>query len=425
MSPTARTIAEHSVRAKGPLASASTDEKNAALRHMAELIAKHREEIVSANAADRKSAAERGIAGALLERLVFDESKVDSRIESLNLIADLPDPVGQIGEMSRRPNGLLAGRMRVPLGVILMVYEARPHVTVNGGAFALKSGNAVILRGGSEARQCNAVLGRLWREALQIAGLPAEAVQVVDCSHDVVAALLQLDDMIDLVIPRGGEGLIRTISEQSKIPVIKHFKGVCHVYIGRQADTSKALRIALDSKLLMPAVCNAAETLLVDESMAAWLPLLVAALQDNGVEVRGCAQVCQAVPQAEPATEEDWAAEYLDRIYSVRVVSGVEQAIAHIAAYGSGHTDSIVTENYSDAQRFMQRVDSAVVLVNASTMFCDGQTLGMGAEIGISTDKLHARGPMGLEELTSYKHVIWGDGHAMGEAYQGAGKVES
>lgn len=299
-----------------------------------------------------------------------------------------------------------------------MVYEARPHVTVNAGALCLKSGNAVILRGGSEARRCNEVLGALWHESLREAGLPTEAIQVISGSHEEIAELLGLSEYIDLVIPRGGKSLIRAVSEQSRIPVIRHFEGICHVYVGEKADTDKALRIILDSKLLMPEVCNAVETVLVDVSAASWLPLLVAALTDNGVEVRGCEETCKRVPGTKEATEEDWSTEYLDRILSIRVVEDLDGAMRHIRRYGSGHTDAIVTENALHAERFAREVDSGVVLVNASTMFCDGQSLGMGAEIGISTDKVHARGPMGLEELTSYKFVISGDGHAMGDQWQ-------
>lgn len=415
-----RAIAERSRAAATAVAWASTAQKNAALRGMASLLCAHGDQLVTANDNDLKAAREKGISGSLLDRLLFDHKKVASRIESLERIAQLPDPVGQVFRLERRPNGLTAGRMRVPLGVILMIYEARPHVTVNGGALALKSGNAIILRGGAEAEQCNRLLGELWADALDAAGLPKEAVQVVSCGHDAVAELLRLNDLIDLVIPRGGKGLIRSVAEQSRIPVIKHFEGVCHVYIGDRADTRKALRIVLDSKLLMPAVCNAAETVLLDISMRGWLPLLVSALSDNGVEVRGCPIVCEDVPVTKPAREADWRTEYLDMILSVKVVDGLDAAMEHIARYGSGHTDVIVTENYSHAQRFVREVDSSVVLVNASTMFCDGATLGMGAEIGISTDKLHARGPMGLEELTTYKHVIWGEGQVMGdlEAWQ-------
>lgn len=424
MHQTAKQTAECGRQAASVMAKAETRQKNAALLHMARLLEDRSDAIVAANHADMQRAAQHNISGALMERLVFDTGKVRSRIESLRLIADLPNPVGQVTRLDRRPNGLMVGRMRVPLGVILMIYEARPHVTVNGGALCLKSGNAVILRGGSEARQCNALLGRLWAEALKAEGLPEDAIQVVSFGHDAVAELLQLDSLIDLVIPRGGKGLIRAVAEQSKIPVIKHFEGVCHVYVGESANTEMALRIILDSKLLMPAVCNAAETILIDESMVGWIPLLVAALVDRGVEVRGDPLVCEVGECVKPATDEDWSTEYLDTIYSIRVVSGPDAAVQHIAEYGSGHTDVIVTENYSHAQRFLREVDSSVVLVNASTMFCDGQELGMGAEIGISTDKLHARGPMGLEELTSYKHVIWGDGQVMGEAWDAVAGVK-
>ena len=411
----AEEAAKRSRAAAEIVARADTNQKNGVLRRMKQLLRGRGADVVAANAKDIESAKEQGLNGSRLERLVFDERKVRSRIESLGLIADLPDPVGQVEQLERRPNGLLVGRMRVPLGVLLMIYEARPHVTVNAGAFALKSGNAVILRGGSEARECNSLIGRLWAEALEVEGLPTDAIQVVSLDHEGVAELLRLDDLIDLVIPRGGRDLIRAVAEQSRIPVIKHFEGVCHVYVGDQADGKTALQIILDSKLLMPAVCNALETVLVDQRMSWWVPLLVAAMHDNGIEVRGCPKVCLATPGAARASEEDWSKEYLDKICSVRIVDDLDAAIGHITHYGSGHTDVIVTENYSHAQRFVNEVDSSVVLVNASTMFCDGQSLGMGAEVGISTDKLHARGPMGLKELTSYKHVIWGQGEVMGD----------
>jgi glutamate-5-semialdehyde dehydrogenase len=396
------------------LACADTGAKDQALLHMASLLDTHAEEIVRANEDDIAAASESGIAGSLLNRLSFDQAKIQSRITSLKKIAALPDPVGQVFGQQRTANGLVVGRMRVPLGVIFMIYEARPHVTINAGAFSLKAGNTIICKGGSEAQRCNTLLGRLWAEALETAGLPADAVQVVSLAHQEVDELLTMREKIALVIPRGGKELIRAVSERSRIPVIKHFEGVCHVYIGERADTDKALRIVVDSKLLMPAVCNAAETVLVDASMRSWTPLLVKALVEQGVEVRGCPLVRQEVPEVQPAEEQDWYTEYLDTIYSVRMVEGLDEAMAHIAQYGSGHTDVIVTEHYSHALRFVREVDSSVVLVNASTMFCDGETLGMGAEIGISTDKLHARGPMGLNELTSYKHVIWGEGQIMG-----------
>lgn len=409
------TVVQRAREAWEVIARADTPTKNRALVHMAQLLGQHRDDVVQANELDLGAARAKGVTGSLLNRLVFDTKKVGSRVAALRTIAGLPDPVGQITRMQRTPNGLMVGRMRVPLGVILMIYEARPHVTVNAGAFALKSGNAIICKGGSEATHCNILLGELWAEALESAGLPEACIQVVSLSHQEVDQLLERSGEIDLVIPRGGKELIRAVTERSRIPVIKHMAGVCHVYVGAQADTDKALRIILDSKLLMPAVCNAAETVLIDASMRGWLPFLVAALRDNGVEVRGCPVVCGDVAGVAPATEEDWSAEYLDTIYSVRVVEDLDAAMAHIARYGSGHTDVTVTENYSHAQRFLREVDSAVLLVNASTMFCDGASLGMGAEIGISTDKLHARGPMGLEELTSYKFVIWGDGQVMGD----------
>jgi glutamate-5-semialdehyde dehydrogenase len=395
-------------------AAATSQQKNNALVAMAALLDENRHSIVDANNADIEAAQARGIQGSLLERLRFDETKIQRRIISLHKIAHLPDPVGQVIEQKHLDNGLTATRVRVPIGVLLMIYEARPHVTVNAGAFAIKSGNAIICKGGSEALQCNRLLGSLWSQALAQAGICTDVVQVAVLNHDEVEQLLGCHDTIDLVIPRGGKELIAAIAEKSTIPVIKHFEGICHVYIGDRADPDKALRIVLDSKLLMPAVCNAAETVLVDASMQALLPDLIAQLQRSGVEIRGCPRVCAAGSNIQPASSDDWATEYLDTIYSIKVVDGIDAALAHISAYSSGHTDVIVTENYSDARRFTREVDSGVVLVNASTMFCDGETLGMGAEIGISTDKLHARGPMGLNELTSYKHVIWGEGQIMG-----------
>ncbi len=410
-------VTQHAREACKELALAETTAKNRCLTLLAELLEENKQALVEANSKDMRDAKRNGVAEALVNRLLFDESKIDGRIRSLEKIARLPDPVGQVRGMKRTENGLLVGRMQVPLGVLLMVYEARPHVTINAGAFALKSGNAILCKGGSEAAGCNTLLGELWRRALQGAGLHPRAVQVLQLSHEEVDELLNSPEQIDLVIPRGGKKLIETVSERSRIPVIKHYEGVCNIYIGRRADRSKALQIVLDSKLLMPAVCNAAETLLIDSSIQDWIPQLVSTLMEKGVEVRGCSRTCACAPQAAPATQEDWATEYLDTIYSLRVVDGLEEAMGHIATYGSGHTDVIVTEDYSDARRFINEVDSSVVLANASTMFCDGESLGMGAEIGISTDRFHARGPMGLEELTTYKHVIWGDGQVYGSGF--------
>lgn len=397
------------------IALADTEAKNHVLSKMASLLEKRSSDILKANQEDLRQAQKNGLTDAFYQRLVFDEKKLKNRIVSLKKITALPDPVGQMMDQKRTPNGLMVGRMRVPLGVILMIYEARPHVTVNAGAFAVKSGNAIICKGGTEAKQCNRLIGQLWAEALQSAGICEDVVQVVTLSHGEVDELLTMKDEIDLVIPRGGKDLIKTVEDRSRIPVIKHFEGICHVYIGDRADREKALPIILDSKLLMPAVCNAAETILVDRSLLSWLPFIIHALTHNGIEVRGCPVVCREWPDIKPANEEDWYTEYLDTIYSVKVVEGIDAALDHIACYGSGHTDVIITENYSHALQFVREVDSSVVLVNASTMFCDGESLGMGAEIGISTDKIHARGPMGLNELTSYKHVIWGEGQIMGD----------
>jgi len=417
---TVEDIARSSRAAAATVAKASTDQKNAALRAMRDRLAARQADIISANEADVTVASSQvdATAPAWLDRLRFGPAKIESRMRSLDKIAALSDPVGEPIDVRRLANGLEAARVRVPLGVILMIYEARPHVTVNAGALCLKAGNAAILRGGSEARQCNDLLGELWQESLAEAGMPETAIQVVSGSHGEITELLQLNDYIDLVIPRGGEDLIRSVAATSRIPVIKHFAGICHVYVDEGADIERAIDIALDSKCLMPEVCNAMETLLVAEGAASALPRIVDALRRHDVLVKGCERTRSLVPGLEPATEEDWRTEYLDLSVAVRVVAGVEEAIDHINHYGSHHTDSIVTDSESRARRFLNEVDSAVVLLNASTMFCDGESLGMGAEIGISTDRLHARGPMGLRELTSYKLVIRGDGHIMGGPYQ-------
>jgi glutamate-5-semialdehyde dehydrogenase len=418
VSPSAQEIVQKAQAASRLIALADTAEKNSALNAMASLLENHPEDIVHENERDLQAARESALQGPLYERLAFDAGKVRGRINALKKIAALPDPVGQITDLHKTSNGLLAGRMRVPIGVLLMIYEARPHVTVNAGAFAIKSGNSIICKGGSEALHCNRLLGQLWIRALEMAGLPRDAVQVAALTHETVDELLTGKHAIDLVIPRGGKELIQKVVERSCIPVIKHFEGVCHVYIDGHADLGKALQIALDSKLLMPAVCNAAETLLVDTALQSYLPVLLKVLKKNGIAVHGCPNVCSVMPEAVPAGEDDWRAEYLDLVYAVRIVDGIDGAIEHINLYGSGHTDVIVTEHLSRSRRFIQEVNSAVVLVNASTMFCDGETLGMGGEIGISTDKFHARGPMGLTELTSYKHVILGEGQIMGQPYE-------
>lgn len=414
------TIAGTARECAGRLAEATREQKDAALLAMAAKLADRQAEILLANQKDLDAAAAAGLPAKVIQRLGFGKRKILARRGSLQKIAALPDPVGQTVRSTAGPDGLKVARVRVPLGVVLMVYESRPHVTVNAGAFCLKSGNAAILRGGSEATHCNALLGALWRESLIEAGLPPEAVQVVTGSHEQIRQLLQLDGQIDLVIPRGGKRLIQAVAEHSRIPVVKHFEGVCHVYLDEGWDEPSAISIVLDSKCLMPEVCNAMETLLVAPSADDRLLGVLGALRHCGVSLRGCEQTRRLDPRVEPASEADWRTEYLDMILSVRVVGDVEEAIEHINRYGSHHTDAIVTDNGEHAQRFVDRVDSAVVLVNASTMFCDGESLGMGAEIGISTDKVHARGPMGLEELTSYKFVIHGDGHVMGPWPKGA-----
>jgi len=412
---TAQKIAQRAKEASQVAARASTEQKNAAIGAMSEKLAAGKSEIIAANSADIAEAVTKGTPNHLVDRLGFGERKIDARIRALVKIKALADPVGQYFDQKNLANGLEVMRMRVPLGVILMIYEARPHVTVNAGALCLKSGNSVILRGGSEAKRCNELLGEFWAQSLAEAGLPGQAVQVVSGSHEQIRDLLTEYESIDLVIPRGGKELIETVSENSKIPVVKHYSGVCHVYFDTFADTEKAIEVALDSKCLMPEVCNAMETLLVCRDLSAEIPGITDAFRRCGVQVKGCKRTQESAPDVMPATEEDWKTEYLDNILSVRVIADVEEAIHHINKYGSHHTDSIVTDNVRNAEKFVQGVNSAVVLWNASTMFCDGESLGMGAEIGISTDKLHARGPMGLEELTSYKLVIRGSGHVMGD----------
>jgi glutamate-5-semialdehyde dehydrogenase len=412
---TASELAQKAKEASGIVALATTERKNAAIQGMSVRLAARKSEIIAANLADVAEAMMEGLPNHLTDRLGFGEEKIDARIRSLRKIEALPDPVGSSYGSRNLPNGLDVMRVRVPLGVVLMIYEARPHVTVNAGALCLKSGNSAILRGGSEAKRCNELLGALWGESLAQVGLPSDAIQVVSGSHEELRDLLQQNSTIDLVIPRGGKGLIEAVSESSRIPVIKHYSGVCHVYVDRFADPEKAVEIALDSKCLMPEVCNAMETLLVCQHLSGEIPKFIDQFNRCGVEVRGCGKIQELSPNVKTATQEDWSTEYLDNIVSIRAVADVEEAVDHINNYGSHHTDAIVTENVENADLFAQRVDSAVVLRNASTMFCDGESLGMGAEIGISTDKLHARGPMGVEELTSYKLVIGGDGHVMGD----------
>jgi glutamate-5-semialdehyde dehydrogenase len=402
--------------AASSLAVAPTFAKDAWLRATADALEDRRDELLAANALDVAAAESTGLDGARVDRLRLSPSRLSAAAEGLRAVAMLPDPVGQIRESRIRPNGLEVHKVGVPLGVILFIYESRPNVTLDAAALCVKSGNAVILRGGREAAHSNRALLRVLADCLTEGGLPADAVQLVaTADRAAVGHLLQLREFIDLVIPRGGEELIRRVAEESRIPVLKHYKGNCHVYVEKTADVKRAEAIVINAKCQRPGVCNAAESLLVDDAIApAFLPRVAESLLARGVELRGCAKTCELVPRAKKATEEDFAAEYLDLILSVKVVSGLEEAIGHINRYGSGHTDAIVTNDLSVARRFTAAVDSSAVLVNASTRFNDGFELGLGAEIGISTDKFHARGPCGLLELTSYKYVIYGDGQVRG-----------
>jgi len=390
----------------------SAEEKNRALRRMAELLETRGEKILGENARDLEQARQAGLSEALLDRIALDPKRLRGIATGLREIALLPDPVREIVKMWRRPNGLQVGRMRIPLGVILIIYEARPNVTADAAALCLKSGNAVILRGGSEAHLSSRAIGAVLGEALAEVGIPGEAVQVVESKdRGLVHELLQLEDYIDLVIPRGGEELIRAVSANSRVPVVKHYKGVCHVYVDNDASPEMAAKICMNAKVQRPAVCNAMETLLVHEKIApAFLPSMIDQLRKAGVEVRGCERTRALATGVAPATEEDWTTEYLDLILSVRVVKDMDAAIDHIERYGSQHTETIVTSNYEKARAFVDRVQSSAVMVNASTRFNDGGELGLGAEIGISTSKIHAFGPMGLEELTITKFVVFGDG---------------
>jgi len=393
----------------------TTDEKNAALRAMAGGLRAESETIEAANADDMAAGKQAGLSVALLDRLLLTPDRIEAIAVALEEIADLPDPVGSILETIHRPNGLVIEKIRVPIGVLLIIYESRPNVTADAAALCFKAGNAVILRGGKEAIRSNrAILDAMIKPLAD--GFPREAIQLIPTTdREAVGALLQMAGRIDMVIPRGGEGLIRRVAESARIPVLKHYKGVCHVYVDKNADLDMALAIAVNAKCQRPGVCNAMETLLVHEDVAAqFLPRFAEATGVFHVELRGCAHTRGFLPHAKPAQDSDWDEEYLDMICAVRVVASVEEAIAHIDAHGSQHSDAIVTDDAQAAERFSREVDAATVYVNASTRFTDGAAFGKGAEIGISTDKLHARGPCGLEELTTYKYVIRGTGQVRG-----------
>jgi len=387
-------------------------QKDRALKLVATRLLEQEDEIINANKDDLTRAKESGLSSAMIDRLTLNHDVLVSMGNGLEEVAALPDPVGRVTGMWKRPNGLLAGRVRIPLGVIGFIYESRPNVTVDAAALCLKSGNSVILKGGSEAINSNLILARIIADALSDAGINPDTVQVVSSTdREAVKELIRLEDYIDVIIPRGGEGLIRFASENSRVPVLKHYKGVCHVYVDEHADIKMASDICFNSKVQRPGVCNAMETLLVHEKIAdAFLPAMLQRFKDAGVEIRGCDRTVQFSSDIIPALEADWPAEFLDLVLAIKIVTDMDEALEHIERYGSNHTEAIVTNDYNASQRFLSEVDSSVVLVNASTRFNDGNQLGLGAEIGINTSKLHAFGPMGLEELTTTKFIVYGQG---------------
>jgi len=408
-----QTVGRQARLASRRLATASTAEKNAALLAIAAAIRREKAGLLAANQEDLAAARAAGLETAMLDRLTLSEKGVDSMAEGVEQVATLPDLIGEMTEIKFRPSGIQIGKMRVPLGVIGIIYEARPNVTADAAALCLKSGNAAILRGGSEAIRSNRAIAALVQEGLQAAGLPAECVQVIDTTdRAAVGELITMREFVDVIVPRGGKGLIARLLADARVPMIQHLDGNCHVYIDDEADAGKALKIVENAKTQRYGTCNTAESLLVARSVAAaQLPAIAAMLTGKGVEIRGCAETQALLPNALAATEEDYYTEYLAPIISVKVVSGIDEAITHINQYSSHHTEAIVTDNHPNAMRFLREVDSASVMINASTRFADGFEYGLGAEIGISTDKIHARGPVGLEGLTSQKWVVLGDGH--------------
>lgn len=406
-------LGQQARQASRAMAAAPSGDKNQALLAMAEILDGEREALQLANEKDLARGRENGLAAALLDRLELTPVRIDTMIEGLRQVAALADPVGGITDLNYRPSGIQVGKMRVPLGVIGIIYESRPNVTMEAASLCLKSGNAAILRGGSEAIHSNQAIAKCIKQGLQQAGLPETAVQVVETTdRAAVGELITMAEFVDVIVPRGGKGLIERISRDAKVTVIKHLDGICHVYIDEDADLDKAEAVTVNSKTQRYGTCNTLETLLVAETVAAQIiPRLAIALGEKDVELRGCVKTCALVSTAKMATEEDWQTEYLAPILSIRIVAGLDEAIAHINTYSSQHTDSIITENYSHSRRFIREVDSSSVMVNASTRFADGFEYGLGAEIGISTDKIHARGPVGLEGLTSQKYVVLGDGH--------------
>lgn len=407
-----RDMAKRAKKAARSLVTLSTEAKNNVLLHMAAAIDEQRDFIQEENKKDLIAGKEKGLSDAMLDRLQLSDNVIESMRNGLAEVAALPDPVGEVTKMVKRPNGLMVGRMRVPLGVIGMIYESRPNVTVDAAALCLKAGNAILLRGGSEAIHSNRALASVLQEALKSQGISADAIQVIPVTdREAVTLMLSQEDYLDLIIPRGGESLIRFVSETSRIPVLKHYKGVCHIYVDCDADLTKATPVIINSKAQRPGVCNALEGLLIHKDIAKeYLPVLAAEFRKNGVKLLGCQESVAIVSDITPAMDSDWGTEFLDLTLCVRVVANMEEAFAYIDEYGSQHTEIILTENYSNAQRFIAEVDASAVMVNASTRFNDGGELGLGTEIGISTTKLHAYGPMGLEELTTRKFIVYGQG---------------
>ena len=408
-----REVGERARGAVRQLARSTTATKNAALLAIADAVVERTESLKQANALDLEAGRQRNLSAALLDRLELTDARIQTMADGLRQIAALPDPIGEISELSYRPSGIQVGRMRVPLGVIGIIYESRPNVTADAAGLCLKAGNATILRGGSEAIKSNQAISQCIQLALEISGLPGDAVQVVDTTdRQAVGELITMDEFVDVIVPRGGKSLIERVSKEATIPVIKHLDGICHVYVDDDADLEKAQAVAFNAKTQRYGTCCTLETLLVARSVAAdFLPSMAAQYAGAEVELRGCELARKIVPTMLAATEEDWGTEYLAPILSIRIVEGLEEAIDHIETYGSRHTDAIVTQDFSRAQQFLAEVDSSSVMVNASTRFADGFEYGLGAEIGISTDKLHARGPVALQGLTSQKFIVMGDGH--------------
>ncbi|HYE35937.1 glutamate-5-semialdehyde dehydrogenase [Methylocaldum sp.] len=407
------TVGEQAREAARSMSRAETAAKNGALLAIADALESNAQVLMAENHKDLEAGRQRGLDGAMLDRLDLTEKRIAAMAQGLREVAALSDPVGEITGLTYRPSGIQVGRMRVPLGVIGIIYESRPNVTADAAALCLKSGNACILRGGSEAIHSNKAIADCIRDGLEQAGLPRDAVQLIETTdRAAVGELIRMERYVDVIVPRGGKSLIERITKESRIPVIKHLDGICHVYIDDRCDFEKATKIAMNAKTQRYGVCNAMETLLIADRIApVLLPELARLYREKGVELRGCPRTLQILPDCIPATEEDWDTEYLAPILSIRVVEGLDEALDHINRHSSQHTEAIVTEDYTRARRFLREVDSSSVMVNASTRFADGYEYGLGAEIGISTDKLHARGPVGLEGLTTQKFIVLGDGH--------------